>query len=93
MMPSSRAVLKGAPNLENAKLFMNFMMDPENAAMTSNFARYANGVMGSEAHMDPEMISAPEIVMPADAPAPDFVPPCDQEVTELYNKVWTRLKQ
>ncbi len=28
--------------------------------MISNFARYANGISGSEAFMDPEMTSAPE---------------------------------
>lgn len=87
------AVLADAPNMENAKLFVNFMMDPENAAMTSNFARYANGVLGSGQFMDAVMLEAPEIVMPADAPVPDFVKPCDQDVVELYNKVWTRLKQ
>jgi spermidine/putrescine transport system substrate-binding protein len=87
------AVLADAPNMENAKLFVNFMMDPENAALTSNFARYANGVIGSEQYMDPEMLSAPEIVMPAGAPVPDFVKPCSKDVVELYNKVWTRLKQ
>ncbi|WP_323785267.1 extracellular solute-binding protein [Thalassovita sp.] len=87
------AVLADAPNMENAKLFVNFMMEPENAALTSNFARYANGVLGSDKFMDAEMLDAPEIVMPADAPAPDFVKPCDQDVVELYNKVWTRLKQ
>ena len=87
------AVLADAPNMENAKLFINFMMAPENAAMTSNFARYANGITGSEEFMDEEMLSAPEIVMPEDAPAPDFVQPCPQEVVDLYNKVWTRLKQ
>lgn len=87
------AVLKGAPNLENAKLFMNFIMDPENAALISNFARYANGVKGSEKYMDKEMTDAPEIIMPADAPDPEFVPPCEQDVVELYNKIWERLKQ
>ena len=87
------AVLKGAPHLENAKLFINFMMDPENAGLTSNFARYANGIMGSDKFMEPEMLSAPEIVMPAGAPAPDFVTPCPQEVVDLYNKIWTQLKQ
>lgn len=87
------AVLKGAPNLDNAKLFINFMMDPENAGMTSNFARYANGILGSDEFMEPEMLSAPEIVMPASAPAPDFVTPCPQEVVDLYNKIWTQLKQ
>lgn len=87
------AVLKDAPNLENAKLFMNFMMDPENAAMTSNFARYANGVMGSEKYMEAAMKSAPEIIIPASAPAPEFVPPCDQDVVALYTKIWTNLKK
>jgi spermidine/putrescine transport system substrate-binding protein len=87
------AVLKDAPNLENAKLFMNFIMVPENAAMISNFARYANGVVGSEKYMDAEMIESPEIVMPADAPAPEFVPPCDKDVVDLYNKIWTNLKK
>ncbi len=87
------AVLKDAPNLENAKLFQDFIMDPENAALISNFARYANGIAGSEKFMDQEMLDAPEIIMPANAPAPDFVPPCDQEVVELYNKIWTNLKK
>ena len=87
------AVLADAPNMDNAKLFINFMMAPENAAMTSNFARYANGILGSDAFMDAEMLSAPEIVMPADAPKPDFVTPCSQQSVDLYNKIWTRLKQ
>lgn len=87
------AILKGAPNIDNAKLFMNFIMAPENAALISDFARYANGISGSEAFMPAEMLEAPEIVMPADAPAPDFVPPCSQEVVDLYNKIWTRIKQ
>lgn len=87
------AILADSPNMENAKLFMNFIMEPENAAMISNFARYANGISGSEAFMDAEMLDAPEIVMPANAPTPDFVPPCSQGVVDLYNKIWTKLKQ
>lgn len=87
------AVLSDAPNMENAKLFINFMMVPENAAMTSNFARYANGILGSEEFMDEAMLTAPEIVMPAGAPVPDFVQPCPQETVDLYNRIWTRLKQ
>ena len=87
------AVLKDAPNMENAKLFMNFIMEPENAALISNFARYANGISGSEEFMDEDMRTRRRSSCPADAPAPDFVKPCPQEVTDLYNRIWTKLKQ
>ncbi|WP_176084672.1 extracellular solute-binding protein [Martelella sp. HB161492] len=87
------AVLKDAPNMDNAKLFINFIMAPENAALISNFAGYANGIAGSEKFMNPDMIDAPEIVMPEDAPTPEFVPPCSKQVVDYYNKIWTRLKQ
>lgn len=87
------AVLKDAPNIENAKLFMNFIMEPENAALISNFARYANGIEGSEEFMDPEMVEAPEIIMPEDVPDPDFVPACDEEVVQLYDRIWTNLQK
>ena len=49
--------------------------------------------MGSEKYMDAEMLAAPEIIIPAGAPPPDFVPPCDAQVVELYNKIWTNLKK
>ncbi len=84
------AVLKGAKNVKNARLFQNFIMDPENAALISNFARYANGIEGSEKYMDPEMVKAPEIVPPAYYKA-TFIPPCSRQVTEYYTKIWNNL--
>ena len=85
------AVLKDAPNMENAKLFQNFIMAPENAALISDFARYNNGIMGSDKYMDQNFAQAPEIKAPAGSPTPEFVPPCSKEVTEVYNKIWTSL--
>ena len=88
------AVLKGAKNLENAKLFQNFLMAPENAALISDFALYDNGITGSHAlAADKDWASAPEIVPPAGSPTPEFVPPCPPEVTEIYNKIWTNLRK
>jgi spermidine/putrescine transport system substrate-binding protein len=85
------AVAKGAPNLENAKAFINFAMAPENAAMITNYARYSNGIRGSEAFVEPALAAAPEITPPADAPAPEFIPTCSPKATALIDKVWTKL--
>lgn len=86
------AVLKGAKNMENAKLFQNFIMDPENAAMISNFATYSNGITGSEKFMDKDLSNSPEVQRPASMKV-QFSPPCSAEVIELYNKIWTNLRK
>ncbi|WP_150525657.1 extracellular solute-binding protein [Roseibium sediminis] len=86
----SVAILADAKNPENAKLFMNFIMDPENAAMISNFAKYSNGIKGSEAFMDPAMKDAPELVVPSEfQEAGAFLQSCAPEVNEFYAKIWT----
>jgi spermidine/putrescine transport system substrate-binding protein len=89
------AVLKDAKNMENAKLWQNFLMDPENAALISDFAKYSNGILGSDEYMkklDPAFVDSPEFKIPAGL-EPEFVPPCTKEVTDKYNKIWTALKK
>jgi len=89
------AVLKDAKNMENAKLFQNFLMDPENAALISDFAKYQNAIVGSDKFMkqlDPDFTDSPEFKIPAGI-EPEFVPPCSKEVTDKYNKIWTALKK
>ena len=86
------AVLKDAKNVENAKLFQNFIMDPENAALISDFAKYDNGIAGSHKFLPPEFGEAPEINPPAGTSS-EFVPPCPPEVVEIYNKICTNLKK
>ena len=84
------AVIKGAANVENAKKFQNFIMDPENAALISDFAKYANGITGSDKFLDPAFATAPEIVLP-EGQKTFIMPACPPEVTELHTAIWTEL--
>ena len=90
----SVAVLKSAKNVENAKLFMNFIMDPENAALISTYARYANGISGSEKFMPEDMKTAVEIVVPDEFKAAGvFIPPCSKEANDYNTAIWTELNK
>ncbi len=86
------SVLKDAKNVENAKLFQNFVMDPENAAGLSAFARYANGIAGSDKFMPADMKDAPELMIPKDMEGKyEFSTACPPEVVDIYTKIWTEL--
>ena len=86
-------LLEDAPNRANALRFMDFLLEPENIAAVTNYARYAAGVKGVTDLLDPELSSSPESVPPADAPPGTFIAVCDQETQEVYDAIWTRLKK
>ena len=88
----SLVVPVGAQNVEAAKKFMNFVMDPENIAMESNFAAYSNGILGSAEYMDESLKSAPELNAPADVPV-KFGEACSPKAQKLISQVWTKLLQ
>lgn len=84
-------VLADAKNVENAKAFQNFIMDPVNAALISDFAQYANGITGSSEHIaNKDFATAPEIVLP-EGQKTYILPSCPPEVTEFYTAIWTEL--
>ena len=86
-------LLKDAPNRKNALLFMDFLLEPENIAAVSNFARYVPGVSGAERHLDPALATQPESNPPAGAGPGVFIEVCDQATQEVYDRIWTNLKK
>jgi spermidine/putrescine transport system substrate-binding protein len=90
----SVALLSDAKNVDEAYQFLNFIMDPENAALVSAFARYANGITGSDPFMPADMKDAPEILIPAElASAGKFLPTCSPKALEYYTAIWTELRK
>jgi spermidine/putrescine transport system substrate-binding protein len=87
------AVPKGAPNLENAKIFIDWMMVPEHIAMASNFTGYMSAIKGSEAFLDASLRDDPAVNTP-----PEYLSRlnpnqnCPAPAIELRDRVWTRLK-
>lgn len=84
MIPAS------AENVENAKAFMNFMMDPENMGIQSNYAGYGGPIKGQREFMTEELRTAPEINVPEDAKM-IFSFACNEKSQKLIDRVWTNV--
>lgn len=86
------ALLKDAPNRDNALKFMDFLLEPENAAAVTNYAQYSAGVKGVAEFLTPEVAGSPESNPPADVKGV-FVEACPEDVQVLYDAIWTNLKK
>jgi spermidine/putrescine transport system substrate-binding protein len=87
-------LLKDAQNVEEAYKFLNFIAVPENAALISSFARYANGITGSEPFMPADMKDAPEIVVPPElADKGVFLKTCTGKAQDYITAIWTELQK
>lgn len=85
---------QGAPNVENARTFINWMMDPKNAAEASNYTGYMNAIAGSGEYLDESLKTDPAVNMPEEYA--DRLRPlldCSTTARELRDKVWTQLKK
>ncbi len=85
-------LLKDAPNRDNALKFMNFLLEPENAAAVTNYAQYTAGVTGTEPFLSDDVKNSPESNPPA-SPVGSFVEACSQDVQKVYDTIWTNLKK
>ena len=62
-------------------------MDPKEAAKLTAFARYNNGIVGTEQYLPKEITEAPEYNPPAGF-KPYFVPACSDAVVRKYGQIW-----
>lgn len=85
-------LLKDAPNRDSALAFLNFMLEPENAAALTNYAQYSAGVTDVQPFLEPAVANSPES-NPPKGPKPVFVQACPEEVQVLYDAIWTNLKK
>ena len=86
------AVPAHAPDLENAKKFLNFLMDPENIALQQKSTGYQSAVMGSDKFLPKETGESPEFNPPKDLKIV-FAPSCEEKATRAYDRIWTELRQ
>jgi len=86
-------LLKDAPNRASAIAFMDFLLEPENIAAVSNFARYGSGLAGVEEFLDPELATLPESNPPATAGPGVFIEVCDEATQAVYDRIWTNVKK
>jgi spermidine/putrescine transport system substrate-binding protein len=88
------AVPKGARNVDNAKTFINWMMDPKNIAEASNGLGYNNAIVGAEKYFtdvirNEPAINTPQVLTTRLRPTRE----CSKANTDLRNSVWTRLRR
>jgi len=87
------AVPVGAKNVENAKIFIDWMMKPENIAAASNFTGYNNAIKGAAELMDAKLRDDPAVNTPADLLSRlNANRNCSPAAVDLRDRVWTRLK-
>ena len=86
------AIPTTAKDPENARRFMEFMLRPENAALSENFTHYSSAITGVAPFLDPALRDAPELNVPATTKIV-FSPTCPAPAIKLIDRVWTRLRR
>ena len=88
------AILSNSKNADNAKIFMNWLLDPENAAVNANWLKYSVPVEGIADELAKLDDGGAPVVVPTDEEAARSIPgvPCEADVKEQYDKLWTMFK-
>jgi spermidine/putrescine transport system substrate-binding protein len=78
-------LLKDAPNRDSALAFMDFLLEPENAAILTNWTQYSAGVEGVSQLLDEALRTLPEANPPASAGPAACIDGCDEATRAGYD--------
>ncbi|TCR71769.1 extracellular solute-binding protein [Rhizobium sp. BK376] len=81
-----------APHVENAKIFLNWMMDPKNAAEAANYTSDNVSIRGAGPFLKPELRDDPAVNVPDNMS--DRLKPmaqCSAKANDLRGRVWASL--
>ncbi|MFT9398239.1 MAG: extracellular solute-binding protein [Bifidobacterium psychraerophilum] len=82
----------GAKNVDQAKTFINWMLEPEHMAEASNYTGFNSGITGVDELLSDSMKNDPAIVPPSDYDKAEVVQTCSNDVVNKYTKIWESFK-
>ena len=86
------AIPADAKNLEEAHIFLNYIMRPEVAAKASNYVVYANGNKASQALIDPAITGDPAVFPDEATMAKLFTTtPASPKDQRVITRTWTKI--
>ena len=86
------AIPKDAPHVEEAHVFLNYMMKPEVIAKASNYVNYANGNLASQKFINKEILEDPAIYPDEATMKKLFVKlPYDPKTQRIVTRLWTKI--
>ncbi|PPC86360.1 MAG: spermidine/putrescine ABC transporter substrate-binding protein PotF [Hyphomicrobium sp.] len=86
------AIPADAKNVEEAHVFLNYLLKPEVIAKASNFANYANGNLASQQFITDEIKNDPSIFPDADTLKRLYVKKAyDPKTQRVVTRAWTKI--
>ena len=87
------AIPADAKNVEEAHIFLNYIMRPEVMAKASNYVYFANGNKASQPFLEEDVIGDPAIYPTEEATKNLYtVTAYDSKITRIVNRLWTKIK-
>ncbi len=86
------AIPADAQNIEEAHIFINYMMRPDVIAKASNYVYYANGNKASQELLDEEVIGDPAVYPDAETTAKLYTTlPYEPKIQRIVTRMWTKV--